>query len=279
MKKDYMTRLERAARWRLPPQEAEDVIADYREMVGDPPRSEEELLRDLGKPRDAVRPLTPKWPYRIWLAVFAFLSFCILSLGLSGVGFGWRIWRLYFEGYLDGTKNYFSYVVVVTGAVVALMWFHQQGRKAARLPKAIPTLLAVLLVCCGGIILYCWGFSRDFYGFLDVWGTMPTPIGPNAGEPMSVSLFLPLDVMLYGSAFLSLAGVVWLVKARTADRRWAAVYILALAAMLAALNIVALTHSMNPIPAQTPEEVFRQLMLESVWITAIGLVGAGVALC
>ena len=46
MKKDYMTRLERAARWRLPPQEAEDVIADYREMVGDPPRPEEELLRD-----------------------------------------------------------------------------------------------------------------------------------------------------------------------------------------------------------------------------------------
>ena len=65
MKKDYMTRLERAARWRLPPREAEDVIADYREMVGDPPRPEEELLQELGKPRDAIRPLTPKWPYRL----------------------------------------------------------------------------------------------------------------------------------------------------------------------------------------------------------------------
>ena len=36
MKKDYMTRLERAVRWRLQPQEAEDVIADYREIVGNP---------------------------------------------------------------------------------------------------------------------------------------------------------------------------------------------------------------------------------------------------
>ena len=279
MKKDYMTRLERAARWRLPPQEAEDVIADYREMVGDPPRSEEELIRDLGKPRDAVRPLTRKWPYRIWLAVFAFLSLCILSLGLSGTGFSWRIWRLYFEGYLDGTKNCISYVVVITGAVVALMWFHQQGRKAARLPRAIPILLAVLLAWCGGVLLYCWMFARDFDGSLLIWGTMPTLIGPNAGEPMSVSLFLPLDIMLYGSALLSLTGVFWLVKARTRDRRWAAVYILALAAMLAALNIVALTHSMNPIPAETPEEVFRQLLLENAGITAVGLLGAGVALC
>ena len=47
MKKDYMTRLERAVRWRLPPQEAEDVIADYREIVGNPPRSEEELLKSM----------------------------------------------------------------------------------------------------------------------------------------------------------------------------------------------------------------------------------------
>ena len=39
MKKDYMTRLERAARWRLSREEAEDVIADYRDIVGMTPRS------------------------------------------------------------------------------------------------------------------------------------------------------------------------------------------------------------------------------------------------
>ena len=276
MKKDYMTRLERAARWRLPPQEAEDVISDYREMVGDPPRPEEELLRELGKPRDAVRPLTRKWPYRIWLAVFLVMSFCVLTLSFSQ--FDIRSWLIYFEDYFYGTRDNLSRVVTALGAVTALVWFHWQGRKAARLPKAIPILLAALLAWCGGVILYCWAFSRDFYGFLDIWGTMPTLIGPNAGEPISVSLFLPLDLMAYGSLVLSLAGVAWLVKARTGDRRWAAVYIMALTAILAALNVVAWVHSMD-LTFSTFEELFRQLLFQSAGITAVGLIGAGVALC
>ena len=276
MKKDYMTRLERAARWRLPPKEAEDVIADYREMVGDPPRPEEELLRELGKPRDAVRPLTQKWPYRIWLAVFAFLSLCILSLGISV--YDWRLWEIYFDDYIYGTRDLLSRVVTVLSAVIAMMWFHQQGRKTARLPKAIPILLAALLACCGGVMLYCWAFSRDYYGFLDAWGTMPALIGPSPGEPISVSFYLPQDFMIYGSLVLSLAAVFWLVKARTVDRRWAAVYIMALTFILAALNVVAWVHSMDPTYF-TIEELFRQMLLESAGITAVGLIGAGVALC
>ena len=276
MKKDYMTRLERAARWRLPPREAEDVVADYREMVGDPPRPEEELLRDLGKPRDAVRPLTRKRPYYIWLAVFAFLSLCILSFGISV--YDWRLFLIYFGDYIYGTRDLLSRVVTVLGAVTALVWFRWQGRKEARLPKAIPILLAFLLACCGGIILYCWAFSRDFYGFLDAWGTMPALIGPSPGEPISVSFYLPQDFMIYGSLVLSLAAVFWLVKARTSDRRWAAVYILAFTAILAALNVVAWVHSMDPTFV-TIEEILRQMLLESAGITAVGLIFAGVALC
>ena len=277
MKTDYMTRLERAARWRLPPKEADDVVADYREMVGDPPRPEEELLRELGKPRDAVRPLTQKWPYRIWLAVFAFLSLCILSFGISV--YDWRLFLIYFDDYFYGTRDLLSRVVTALSAVIALMWFHQQGRKGVRLPKAIPILLAALLACCGGIILYCWAGSRDFDGFLDAWGTMPALIGPNAGEPISVSFWLPQDFMVYGSLILSLAAVFWLVKARTGDRRWAAVYIMAFTVILAALNVIAVIHSMDLTPPTTFEEVFRQMLFQSAGITAAGLVGAGVALC
>ena len=167
----------------------------------------------------------------------------------------------------------------VLGAVTALVWFRRQGRKGARLPRAIPILLAVLLICCGGVMLYCWAFSRDFYGFLDAWGTMPALIGPNPGEPISVSFYLPQDFMIYGSLILSLAAVFWLVKARTGDRRWAAVYILAFTAILAALNVVAWIHSMDPTPFLTPEGVFRQMLLESAGITAAGLIFAGVSLC
>ena len=277
MKKDYMARLERAARWRLPPREVEDVIADYREMVGDPPRPEEELLRDLGKPRDAVRPLTRKWPYRIWLAVFAFLSLCILSFGISV--YDWRLFLIYFGDYIYGTRDLLSRVVPALGAATALVWFRWQGRKGARLPRAIPILLAALLACCVGIMLYCRAFSRDFYGFLDAWGTMPALLGPSPGEPISVSFYLPQDFMRYGSLVLSLAAVFWLVKARTSDRRWAAVYIMTLTVMLAALNVVAWVHSMDPTPFLTLEELFRQMLFESAGITAVGMIGAGVALC
>lgn len=272
MKKDYMTRLERAARWRLPPKEAEEVIADYREMVGDPPRPEEELLRDLGKPKDAVRPLVQKRPYCTWLAVFLVLSACVLTLGISP--FDWRLWRLYFDSWTDSPSG--GALVAVLGAVTALVWFRRQGRKAARLPRAIPILLAALLACCGGVMLFCWACARDFEGFLNIWGTMPSWIGPD--RLVSVSLNLSQDAMIYGSIVIAAAAEFWLVKARIRDRRWAAVYILSLAAMLAALSVVALSTSMNPLPL-TPEELFRRKLLESAGITAVGLIGAGVALC
>lgn len=275
MKKDYMTRLERAARWRLPPHEADDIINDYREMVGDPPRPEDELLRDLGRPLDAVRPLTQKWPYRIWLAVFLVMSACILTQGVSPIGPGYPIWRLYFNGYLE---QFTGCAVAGFGAATALVWFRWQGRKAARLPKAIPIVLAVLLAWCGGVLLFCWACARDFDSFLLIWGTMPALIGPNASKPISVSFYVPLDAMVYGSLVLSLVGVAGLVKARTADRRWAAVYILALAAIFAALSVVALATSLDPT-FLTPEELFRRQLLECAGIIAVGLIGAGVALC
>ena len=53
MRRDYLSRLSRAARWYLPPAEAAEVLEDYREIVAG--RSEEELRRDLGTPRAAMR--------------------------------------------------------------------------------------------------------------------------------------------------------------------------------------------------------------------------------
>lgn len=278
MKKDYMARLERAARWRLPPQEAEDVIADYREIVGDPPRPEEELLRDLGGPRDAVRPLVRPKQYRIWLVVFLAMSFCILSLGFSPTAIGLRFWLLYFNGYIQDTRYYLSYVVAIVGAVTALVWFRWQGRKEARLPKAIPILLAVLLAWCGGVMLFCWMCVRDFDGFLAVLGTIEPLIGP-PGRSEPASAYLLLCAMEYGSVLISLAGEVGLVKARTRDRRWAAVYILALSAMMTSLMYLSWMTNMDVDFTWTPEELFRYMLLQNAGITAAGLIGAGVALC
>ena len=276
MKKDYMTQLERAARWRLPPQEAEDVIADYREIVGDPPRPEEELHRDVGDPGQVIRLLVlPTKAYRVWLVLFLVMSACILALGFSPTMIGYPIWLTIFSPWSADPPV--PPVIAVLGAVIAMMWFHQQGRKEACLPKAIPILLAALLAWCGGAMLFCWVCVRDFDGFLVMWGTIKPFVGPNESAP--ASLYLLTLAMAYGSTIISLAGEVGLVKARTRDRRWAAVYILAMAAMMISLLYVHETTRMDVKVALNPEEFFRRMLFRNAGITAIGVIGAGVALC
>ena len=97
LKKDYMAGLESWARWMLPRREAEEVIADYREIAGDP-----ELSRGLARPRDAVRPLADKKAYRAWLAAFAAMAACLLIPGVSPLPGGpYPVWFSLFNS--DGS--------------------------------------------------------------------------------------------------------------------------------------------------------------------------------
>ena len=60
------------------------MIADYRDIVGSPPRSEEELHREVGDPEQVVRLLVqPPKAYYAWLAVFAALAACLLAAALA----------------------------------------------------------------------------------------------------------------------------------------------------------------------------------------------------
>lgn len=276
MKKDYMAKLERAARWRLPPQEAKEVVSDYLDMFGTPPRSEEELYREVGDPEQVVKLLvSPPRAYRIWLAVFFAMSACILLLGISPTMLGYPFWRLFFDGWAE---HPIGPVIAVLGAVTALVWFHRQGQKGERLSKAIPILLAVCLAFIGAVMWFCWACARDFDGFLSMWGTVKTWIGPNTSQ--AASFYLLRVAMCYGCTVVAIVGEVGLVKARTGDRRWAAVYVLALAAMLTALLVLYWTGRMDVTASvATPEGEFRQMLLWCSCVAAVGLVGTGVALC
>ena len=47
----YLAKFSRAVRWRLPPQEAEEAISDYRELIFQEERDESKLgYRDRGSP-------------------------------------------------------------------------------------------------------------------------------------------------------------------------------------------------------------------------------------
>lgn len=271
MKKSYIVRLERWARWMLPRQEAEDVIADYRDIVGSPPRPQEELAQDLGRPRDVVRQLTTRRAYRTWLAAFAVMAVCILALGISPTGPGYPIWLVFFNSWNHSPSGP---ILAVPGLVTALVWFRRQGEKKGRLPRAIPILLAVLLAYIGAVLLFCWVCSQDYNYFAAIWGMMEPLIGPRNLIPKF--FYLSRLAMVYTCPLLALAGMLGLVKARTDDRRWAAVYILALAAILSALLVIHLSTSLDVSAA---EEGARTMLIRASIVAAIGLAGTGVALC
>ena len=272
LKKDYMTRLERAARWRLPPREAEEVVADYREMAGDPPRSEEELLRELGRPRDAVRPLVRPRQYRIWLAVFAVMAACIFIPGTCPLpGGAYFIW---FSLFHTGIPSFnFCRLFLITGTVVSLVWFRpRKEERRTPLPRSVLIALAVLLAAMGLVWWVTWQLA------LYPEGALANPI-----FQLSLNFYLPVSDFNLGGNLLALLlewsalpliilGIAALVKARTRDRRWRAVYILSLTAMMLAFSVLAVLTSMDPVTLSFP-------LGYSVEITLIGLAGAGVGLC
>ena len=73
-KEQYLKQFSRAVRWRLPPQESEDAIADYRELIFQPERDESKLVEELGGPVQAAHLLTDVKTYRRWLKIFAVLA-------------------------------------------------------------------------------------------------------------------------------------------------------------------------------------------------------------
>ena len=284
MKKDYMTRLERAARWRLPPQEAEDVIADYRDIVSNPPRTEEELRREVGDPEQVIKLLvSPPRAYRTWQVVFGILAFCILSLGISGTLLGFPFWELYFlRGLSDwrfgyGESPYNALIVAALGLVTALVWFRWKGYKSERFPKAILILVGVLTVWTGGILLADLLILRDPVGFSEALGEVPSFIGPNLTVSLSVRIWN--YVLAYSALAMALLGTFALVRARTQDRRWAAVYVLAMGALLVPLQILDMYGSMDPTYNPFVENWYLPYLGQHAATFVVGLLGAGVALC
>lgn len=274
MKKTYLEQLEGWAHWMLGAPEAESVVSDYRDIVGTPPRPEAELLRDPGRPKEAIRPLIEPKAYRAWLAVFTLLSVCILIPGGTAHLGLWSIWDWCFYDSLVSvggiSVSIRGLAMAVTGLTVSLLWFRPRGHKAGRLPMGVPLMLALLAAWSGAVLWFDWLWMHDPESFVR-W------IGETAftGALLPALWRAPSWILQYGGTAVALTGVWGLMKARLCDRRWAAVYVLALAAMLL-----------------TMESLLLLMMLSDFWdgwyvpylwgcgaIFAVGAVGAGVLLC
>ena len=272
MEKDYMTQLSRWARWMLPWQEADVVIADYHDITGIPPRSGEELLRDLGRPRNVVKALAQPKQYYLWLAMFGVMTVCILMQVNSNLISPVLLWLALCDGLFKHWRDiFYCYILFAPGIIAALVWFRRQGRKTKSIPKAVPILLAVLLVYTGGVLLIYWSCYWNLDAVLGTWEGVPAWIRPEEGP-----FYLLQFAMSYSCSLFALTGVYSLVRARTGDRRWAAVYVLAMTALL--ISRAVLEWSVIPV-ITNPEEKFRQLMLRCTIAAAAGMAGTGAALC
>lgn len=274
MKKPYLTQLEGWAHWMLPRPEAEDVLADYRDIVGDPPRSGGELLRDLGKPRDVIRPLAQNKPYYTWLAVFAVLAACLLIPAISPLPGGlYPVWFTLFDpgGFLIPGVPLFLYFLA-GGIAVSLIWFRpRRGEPKAPLPRPIPVLLAAELVLLAAVWWLSWQLTLYPDGIFteqSFWLPSLIYVGPCTE---SSSIFMVL--LEWASPIIAILGTVALVKARTRNRRWRAVYVLSLSLLMLDFCVL------NTLTSMDWSVDWAFPLQYSVEITAIGLIGTGVSLC
>lgn len=253
-KKQYLKRFTWSACWQLPPEEAGDVLADYRELVEG--SEEGELVKTLGKPYQAARLLRTNRTYFQWLAVFGVLMACALLPVLYLLGMK-RMWHLARTGGL--------FLFFFVGAILlSLFWFRTRGFKGAHRPKTLfPALLAVLLAGAAVSAFMFWLFWYTLIVYNDITVQVPAQFAP-------VAIF---SLRMLG-VFSTLAGIFGLVKSRIEDRRWLALYILGFTVLFLCVSVYSLLTAMDNIL-----DWIEPWRVQNVLLGIAGLVAAGAALC
>lgn len=258
-KQDYLTRLTRAARWQLPPKEAAEVAADYGDMLAGDGRTEKALIQEVGTPWQAVRLVRSPKSYGRWLLVFALLAGCLaLPLYWLLVWYTPMLSGVWWSGFI------FGLLLLGGGLGLSLFWFGRQGRRErlSRSWYACMAGLAVLLACVWGLTGVC--FSPKLIELAARWD--PGRVGP------AIHTCLRLIGLL-----AALAGLLGAVRARLADRRWRAVYVLGLTVLLAALLLYSVLTSMDL--TATGEPWWFPYLWRMALLTGLGLAGTEVSLC
>jgi len=241
------------------------VLEDYREIVEG--RSEEELRRDLGTPRAAMRQLAQPKAYRRWLAAFAGLTVCLLLPSgdvvlseLNDILFtAFGLW--FFNGITR--PPWYAEPLLPLGIVLALVWFQRNGRKEQTLPKWVVPLLIFLLLGIAWVSFLGWVL------FAEQWDLLNS-LFPE--ERVWVHrLTLGLDALAAG-----VIGMFGLVKARLSDRRWRAVYVLGLTGAVSCVFMWKMFSGMcwEFTPGWQTPYVIRYIV-----VILVGLLGTGVSLC
>lgn len=257
----YLAKFSRAVRWRLPPQEAEEAISDYRELIFQEERDESKLVEELGEPVQAAHLLTDVKTYRQWLKVFA-----VLALGL------FLLAKWDFMGhssfYLSSYDQWWYPVwVMAIGLPLSLYWFRRYGQKNGPLSKLL--LLALGTVLAFGVVIMVWTWHVTDPAFLDYYAAL-------GGIPWQITL--ERELMINGGMGCALIALFGLVLAKCYDRRWLALYTLALTAAAMCGFVIFIFKSMD-LSVAIRGSIQAYIFARIIPIGAVGLVGTGVALC
>lgn len=263
-REQYLKKFSRAVRWRLPPQESEEAIADYRELVLETERDESKLVEELGEPVQAAHLLTDVKTYRRWLAVFAVLAFGLFLLAK------WCFTGHSQFDYVFGKRQYWYPVwVLMAGMALSLYWFRWHGQKKGRLSRRLVLVLALTLVVGAVIMGLTW------------YVTGPDFLARLVAEPDGASLHKLArtlgDLLMHGGTLCALGAFAGLVLARLCDRRWLAAYLLALtvAALCAIVTFWLRSMSLD----WGADELRYYFFPRMIPVGIAGLIGTGVALC
>jgi len=262
-KKKYMDKFSRSARWRLGAAEAEEAIRDYREMVYQEGRDEAKLVEELGDPVQAAWLLTDAKEYKRWIKMFVILAFGLFLMAV------WAWTGMVFPRFARYSESWYPVWMMAVGLALSLVWFRRHGQKSGPLSKRL--LLALAVVLAFGVATMTWTVH-----VLDA-DVMARLVAAGAG-PTAWQVVLFRELVINGGTFCPVIALVGLVLARCRDRRWLALYTLALT--VAALCIIEelWTHHIGIFDAGMIDVrlyVFPRL----VPVGLAGLIGTGVALC
>lgn len=263
-REQYLKKFSRAVRWRLPPRDAEEAIADYRELIFQTERDETKLVEELGDPVQAAHLLTDVRTYRRWLKVFAVLAFGLFLL----VNWLWLA-RTFSYRFLYWEDVWYPVLVMAVGLPLSLYWFRRHGQKNGPLSRQLVLALAVMLAYGVLFAALTWYImSPEFLAYY-------AEIYPHT---IPWYVLLQRDMMSMGGAACALIALVGLVLAKCCDRRWLALYVLGVT--VAAMNGFVLFNLKGmDISAPGPDVFQAYIFARLLPIGAVGLIGTGVALC
>lgn len=262
-REQYLKKFSRAVRWRLPPQESEEAIADYRELIFQEERDEGKLVEELGGPVQAAHLLTDVKTYRRWLKIFAVLAFGLFLLAK------WALTGMVTLSIFDVHEFWAPVWVMAVGLPLSLYWFRRHGQKNGSLSRRLVAALAAVFLF--GAVTLTWNWYVMSPDFLDFYAqTYPNRI--------PLHIVLQRELLIEGGAACALIALVGLVLAKCYDRRWLALYTLALtaAAMCGFLEFNMLRMDLS---FAILNSIQAYLFTRLIPIGAVGLIGTGVALC